>query len=153
MKKVAFQTIVFDSDMNPVVLLIDENQEFVLPLFFTPKELEPILFSLENFIPEQPETYNLLLEIIKTNNLKVKELTITDIFADRVFSVLALKKGRKEQFYNCRINDGLALAIYFKAPIYITEKVELSTYPVTSLPDDLEKELQPLIEEWKKSLN
>ncbi|GAV23746.1 bifunctional nuclease family protein [Carboxydothermus pertinax] len=153
MKKVAFHTIVFDGEMNPVVLLVDENQEFVLPLFLTPKELEPILFSLENFIPDQPETYNLLLEILKINNLKVKKLTITDILADRVFSVLSVLKGRKEQFYNCRINDGLALALYFKAPIYITEKVELSTYPITNLPEDLDKELQPLLEEWKKSLN
>jgi len=153
MKKVSLQTIVFDNEMNPVVLLVDENQELVLPLFFSPKELEPILFSLENFIPEHPETYNLLVEIIKANKLKVKDLTITDIFADKVFSVLSLKKGKKEQFYNCRVNDGLALALYFKAPIYITEKVELSAYPVTDLPEDLGQDLTAFIEEWKKSLN
>jgi len=153
MKKMSLQTIVFDNEMNPVVLLVDENEELVLPLFFSPKELEPILFSLEQFIPEYPETYNLIFELIKLNKVKVKELTITDIFADKVFSVLSLKKGKKEQFYNCKVNDGLALALYFKAPIYITEKVELSAYPITELPEDLSQDLKTFIEQWKKSLN
>jgi len=108
---------------SPVILLRDESEERVLPIWVGPFEANAIIAEREHLPVPRPLTHDLLKRVILSMGHRLQRLVITAVKDNIYYAELHLTGSGGETIVDCRPSDGIALALRFNAELYVNEEV------------------------------
>ncbi|HBT48223.1 MAG TPA: bifunctional nuclease family protein [Peptococcaceae bacterium] len=151
---VKVKQIVLDQSMSPVVLLVDQEESQVLPIWVGPFEAQAIAMALQGILTPRPMTHDLLRTLCESLGAKVSRVLVQDIRDGTYYAELYLDHGGKEVVVDARPSDAIALALRTNAPLYISEKVAAYTLAVEDLlAERSEEEQQELLEQHRPEID
>ena len=109
--------------INLVVVLKDEAQARVLPIWVGPAEGEAIVIGLSEYRPPRPLTHNLMAQLVEALEARLEEVRIEALREDTFYAVAKLRSGETVREVDCRPSDAMAMAVYTGAPIYVADEV------------------------------
>lgn len=116
--------IVFDQNtQTPVVLLADEKDSVVLPIWIGLCEARSIEIGISDAVAPRPMTYDLIAAIIRTLNAKVERIVIVDVRDQVYYAQVEVSVGGKVSKIDARPSDAIALAARMRSPIYVKKSV------------------------------
>ncbi|MEW6171973.1 MAG: bifunctional nuclease family protein [Bacillota bacterium] len=130
---VKVKEIAFDLAMNPVLLLSDEEEHKMLPIWIGPFEAHSIALALEGASLGRPLTHDLLKTICDQSGVTVASVIISDVKDGTYYAELHLRTKDYETVIDARPSDAIALALRTVTPIFLSDKV--ADYALT--PDEL----------------
>ena len=105
-------------------VLLRDNRGRKAPIFIGPFETLAIQMALEGPNAERPMTHELLRIFIERLGGKVERVTIDDLWQGTFYSKITVSQGDKTVFdVDARPSDAIAIALRFRAPIYMAENV------------------------------
>ena len=147
--------------MGFALLLRPEKSQRVVPIFIGPLETYSISSVLEQKSSERPLTHDLTRDMLILTNHSIEKVHVDDFREGIFYAHIFLKDDRESGIIKeieSRPSDAIALALRFKAPIFIAEKVfdetsvDISMVQSTGAEElekieNLEQELEELQEE------
>ncbi|MEI6503724.1 MAG: bifunctional nuclease family protein [Armatimonadota bacterium] len=107
----------------PFVLLADEEETRLLPIWIGPFEANAIALELQGKTYPRPLTHDLLRSVIEALGYAVTQVSVTRLEAGTFYAELTLQgEGRTVQI-DARPSDALALALRTGASIFVAEDV------------------------------
>jgi bifunctional DNase/RNase len=106
-----------------IVILRDEENVEVLPIWVGKPEANAISFALEGIFTPRPMTHDLMKGVLDTLDAKVISIVVTDLKDSTYFSKIHLMYRDSEFTIDSRPSDAIALALRVEAPIFATEDV------------------------------
>ncbi len=120
-----------------IVILRDEQNVDLLPIWVGMAEGNAISFALEGIAPPRPLTHDLLRDLLNHLNVQVEKVVINEINNGTYFSTLYLMRRQgvsanknpadsqqgQEITVDARPSDAIALALRMNIPIYVSEEV------------------------------
>ena len=120
------KTIVADilvRDGKYIVILQDEAQEKMLPIWIGPFEGSAIAMGLRAYPTPRPMTFDFMAHLLNALDAKVEDVRI-EALKDMVFyGTVKVRIGKKIKEVDARPSDVLALAVRTGSPIYVAEEV------------------------------
>ncbi len=146
--KVAKLGIDVNSKM-PVVILKEKEGEKSLPVWIGLFDAQAIAFALEKVKPPRPLTHDLAKLLIEKLDGKLDRVVISDVINNTYYARLFIQINRENLQIDSRPGDAIALALRFKAPIFINEtilkKLALGSKPISDKEvEDFKKKLKDL---------
>ena len=120
-----------------IIFLDESGGTRILPIWIGPMEAQAIAIRLSGYPSPRPMTHDLIFSMLKTLNLKVEKVTITDIVDNTYYSRIRVTgpEGQNPIFVDARPSDAVAVAMRFGCPIYINEavfsKTQVLNKPIT----------------------
>ncbi|MBW8064568.1 MAG: bifunctional nuclease family protein [Nitrospira sp.] len=116
--------LMFDPYNNTfIVLLRDEEQAEMLPIWVGKPEASAISFALEGVTAPRPMTHDLMKSILDAVHAKVISVVISDLKDNTYYAKVHLSYEDSEYAIDSRPSDAIALALRTKAPIFANEDV------------------------------
>ncbi len=116
--------LMFDPYNNAyIVILRDEENNEVLPIWVGKPEANAISFALEGILTPRPMTHDLIKNLLDAIDAKLISIVVTDLKENTYFAKLHLLHGDSEVTADARPSDAIALALRAEAPIFATESV------------------------------
>lgn len=144
---VKVREIAYDIMMNPVVLLIDENELKALPIWIGPFEAHAIALALQGFNFDNPQTTDLLKDILDRLEAKISMVVINDVIDGTYYAELHIWHHGQELVIDSRPSDAITMAIRTEAPIYLTERVAQDSLALKDLlSEEQQEDLQKMLE-------
>lgn len=114
----------YGGDQYVVELEPKENKSgYILPVVIGPNEIS----SLYNYINERssprPLTYDLVTNIFKATDIKIKKMCITELKNGVFYAVITIAGKDKTIEIDSRPSDALNLALRANAPLYVAKAV------------------------------
>ncbi|TAK08164.1 MAG: bifunctional nuclease family protein [Candidatus Manganitrophaceae bacterium] len=116
-----------------IVILKDEQNVELLPIWVGVTEGNAIRFALEGIVPQRPLTHDLLRDLLNHLSVQMEKIVIHDLNNNTYFATLYLTHRRApepegpggpvEFTIDARPSDAIALALRAGVPIYVTEEV------------------------------
>ena len=106
-----------------IVILRDEKEVEVLPIWIGKPEASAISFSLEGVHTPRPMTHDLIKNIMDAAQAKIISVVITDLKDNTYLSKIHAFYRDSEYTIDCRPSDAIALALRTDTPIFATETV------------------------------
>jgi uncharacterized protein len=132
--------LMFDPYNNAyIVILRDEDQAEMLPIWVGKSEASSISLALENVSPPRPMTHDFMKSYLDAFNAKVISVVITDLNDNTYFAKVHLMYEDSEYTVDSRPSDAIALALRSQAPIFASESV-------------LRKQSSDELEQWLENL-
>jgi bifunctional DNase/RNase len=123
---------VLSSPVGPVVLLQARNR--AIPVFIDPVVAESIQAALTGGKLARPLTHDLMRSVLQGFDGKVVQVVVT--LKERTFhGALTVSMGKSTKVFDSRSSDAIALAIHFKAPIYVSPELLESSGIDTQAPE------------------
>lgn len=110
---------------QPRALLVQlrDNYGRVVPIVIGPFEAHAIVAALNDEIPQRPLTHDLMRNILTRLGVSVDRVVIDDLWQGTFYAKIYLLHGDEEVEVDSRPSDAIALALRFRAPIYMAESV------------------------------
>jgi bifunctional DNase/RNase len=121
-----------------------------LPIVIGAFEAQAIAFELEGITPPRPLTHDLMKSIIETLMVTVTEIVVTEL-RDGTFHARVMLETMSDTIeVDSRPSDAIALAVRFRAPIYVAEEVleEAGFVPEEEATDEEANQPDQPVEEW-----
>ena len=116
--------LLFDPYSNAyIVILRDEQNSDVLPIWVGKSEANAISFALENVTPPRPMTHDLMKSILDNVGAKILSAVVSDLNDNTYYAKIHLWYGDSEYAIDSRPSDAIALALRAEAPIFTNEEV------------------------------
>ncbi|MEK6538532.1 MAG: bifunctional nuclease family protein [Nitrospirota bacterium] len=132
--------LVFDPHTNMyIVILNDEENKEVLPIWIGKFEANAICFILEGITPPRPMTHDMTKSILDTLDIKIISIVINNLKENTYYAKIHLSAQGSEVVIDSRPSDAIALALRSSAPIFVSEDV-------------LEKRNAENLDQWLKNL-
>lgn len=110
-------------DENYVVLLQDEAQGKILPMWIGPIEGTAIAMGLRAYPTVRPMTFDFMIHLLGALGAQLEEVRV-EVLKDSIFYGIAkVRIGNEEKEVDARPSDVLALAVRTNSPIYVAEEV------------------------------
>lgn len=110
-------------DENYVVLLQDEAQGKILPMWIGPIEGTAIAMGLRAYPTVRPMTFDFMIHLLDALGAQLEEVRV-EVLKDSIFYGIAkVRIGNEEKEVDARPSDVLALAVRTNSPIYVAEEV------------------------------
>jgi len=126
--KMEVKTVTADQGGNFLVLLMDDEENKVLPISIGPLEAQAIALVLQGEAPPRPLTHDLLKAVCENLGGEMEKIVITDIIDSTFYAEVYLTKNSESIIIDSRPSDAIALALRFDAPIYMATKMVEFTY-------------------------
>ena len=107
----------------PIVILKDDEESRVLPIWVGIFEANAIALKVEDIETPRPMTHDLLQSLLGASGATVEKVVVSDLRDNTYFAVIHLRVGRTEHAIDSRPSDALALALRAGAPIFVEESV------------------------------
>ena len=132
--------LVYDPHTNMyIVILNDEENKEVLPIWIGKFEANAICFVLEGITPPRPMTHDLTKNILDTLNVKIISVVVNNLKDNTYYAKIHLLADGSEIVVDARPSDAIALALRANAPIFVTQEV-------------LDKRNSENLDQWLKNL-
>ena len=116
--------LMFDPYNNAyIVILRDEDNTDMLPIWVGKAEASAISFALEGVAAPRPMTHDLMKSLLDEVDAKVISAVITDLKDNTYYAKLHLTYEDSEYSVDSRPSDAIALALRAQAPIFAREEV------------------------------
>ena len=116
--------LMFDPYNNAyIVILRDENNSDMLPIWVGKSEASAISFALEGIATPRPMTHDLMKSLLDTVAAKVISVVVTDLKENTYFAKIHLMYEDSEFSIDSRPSDAIALALRTSTPIFASEDV------------------------------
>ncbi len=116
--------LMFDPYNNAyIVVLRDEENAEMLPIWVGKAEANAISFSLEHVTAPRPMTHDLMKSILDAVNAKVISVVVSDLSDNTYYAKVHLMYEDSEYSVDSRPSDAIALALRTDAPIFASETV------------------------------
>lgn len=116
--------LMFDPYNNTfIVILRDEENAEMLPIWVGKPEASSISFALEDVTTPRPMTHDLMKAVLDVVNAKVISVVISDLKENTYYAKVHLSYEDSEYSIDARPSDAIALALRTKAPIFANEEV------------------------------
>ncbi len=150
--------VAYDVSGNPIILLTDQEEERVLPIWVGLLEAHSIAIALENVVMPRPLTHDLLRNICEQLGAKISRVVITDLRENTFYAEIHLLLEDQEMVIDSRPSDAVALALRTDAPVFLTEKLTSQMLLIKDLIDEetleeLKQTKESLFKEYKKILH
>ena len=137
--------IAYDINSNPIILLTDEKEETVLPIWIGVLEAHAIAVAIEGVPIQRPMTHDLISGIFSRLKVTVGSVVINDMRDDTFYAELHLNTPDGEIVLDSRPSDAIALAIRTSAPVFVNEKLMGNMFKIKDLFDEeIREELDKL---------
>jgi bifunctional DNase/RNase len=125
--KVAGLTL--DSSSNtPVLILRDEEEKHLVPIWIGIVEASAIATELEKIPIARPMTHDLLKNLVTELGATVERVEVTDLRENTYFAAIHLRTAGGHHVIDARPSDAVALALRAGASIFVEERViQMST--------------------------
>ncbi len=132
--------LMFDPYNNAyIVILRDEDNAEMLPIWVGKTEASAISFALENIQAPRPMTHDLMKSILDAVNAKVISVVVTDLNENTYYAKVHLMYEDSEYTIDSRPSDAIALSLRVSAPIFASDAV-------------LRKQTSEEMEQWLENL-
>jgi RNA polymerase sigma factor (sigma-70 family) len=149
-----------------IVLLLNEAQDRVLPMWIGEFEGASIVLGMSGFQTPRPLTFDFISHLLTASNVALEEVRVESIKSETFYGVAKLRIGDQVKEVDARPSDVLALAIRTDSPIYVADEIMAQagkavrlgiTMPenlqdTTELPYPDGEGMQTLLEEIKAAL-
>ena len=119
----------------PVIILKEKEGEKSLPIWIGLFEAQAIAFALGKVKPPRPLTHDLAKLLIEKLDGKLDRVVISEVINNTYYARLFIQRNRENLQVDSRPSDAIALALRFKAPIFINEtilkKLALGSKPIS----------------------
>ncbi|MDD3520057.1 MAG: bifunctional nuclease family protein [Actinomycetota bacterium] len=126
---------------KPIILLKEQDGDRFLPIWIGNFEASAIALEMVDFKSPRPMTHDLIINIFKAFNIKIKRVVISSLIKETFFAFLDLQRNNDENIIlDLRPSDAIAIALRVKSPIYVSEKVlEKAGLKITSIEEEVKK--------------
>jgi bifunctional DNase/RNase len=107
----------------PIVVLKDEDEKRLLPIWIGVMEAGAIAAALENVVPPRPMTHDLYANVLKELGVKVLRVEVTKIESNTFYAEITLSYATQILDIDARPSDAIALALRTKTPIHVADDV------------------------------
>lgn len=112
------------SNLGFIVFLKVLGDSRVLPIFIGANEAQSIAIAYNEQIPPRPLTHDLMKNLLGMLDVEVTRVQVTSLTENTFFGRIHLKKeGIEDMEIDARPSDALALALRYKAPIFVHKDV------------------------------
>jgi len=125
-----FEGVVSGTNAGPppqttTFVLLRDNKGRDLRIFVVRDVAYAISIAVSDESPDRPYTHDLMRTMLERLGAKVDRVIIDDLWQDTFYAkIYLLKEGVKEVMeIDSRPSDAIALALRFRAPIYVAEAV------------------------------
>ena len=108
---------------TPIVILKDLEGKRAVPIWIGLFEASAIATELEKISFSRPMTHDLMRDLLKILETKVKRIEIVDLRNNTFFACIHLQRNGDTLIIDSRPSDAIALALRVNCPIFIDEKV------------------------------
>ncbi|OYT71703.1 MAG: hypothetical protein CFK49_00320 [Armatimonadetes bacterium JP3_11] len=110
---------------QPRALLVQlrDNYGRTVPIVIGPFEAHAIATALNDETPPRPMTHDLTRNILTRLGVSIDRVLIDDLWQGTFYAKIYLLHGDEEIEVDSRPSDAIALALRFRAPIYMAESV------------------------------
>jgi hypothetical protein len=155
--RVNVKGIAYDMSGNPIILLTDQEEERVLPIWVGLLEAHSIAVALGQIAVPRPLTHDLFKSACEAIGARISQVVITDLKDSTFYAEVHLALPEHGLVLDARPSDAVALALRAAAPVYVTDKLTEHMLSVKDLFDEETRaELEKIFElarEYKKSLH
>ena len=106
-----------------IVVLRDEINSEVLPIWVGTAEGTSIRLALEEVVPPRPMSHDLIYSFGEHLGFSVTRVIITEVKNNTYYATIHLSKNGFEKTVDSRPSDAIALALRTKSPILVTPDV------------------------------
>ena len=110
----------------PIVILKDDSESRVLPIWVGIFEANAIAIQIEKILSPRPMTHDLLCNIIDALQAKAEKIVITDLRDNTFFALVHLDQDGRHLEIDARPSDAMALALRLEVPIFVEQEVLVS---------------------------
>lgn len=107
----------------PIVILKDDGEDRVLPIWVGIFEANAIALRIEDIDTPRPMTHDLIQNLLENLQANVDKIVVSDLRDNTYFALIHLRMGDEEFVVDSRPSDAIALALRAGAPIYVEEIV------------------------------
>ena len=107
----------------PIVILKDERDDRVLPIWVGIFEANAIALRIEEIETPRPMTHDLLCNLLDSLQVSVEKIVVSDLKDNTYFAQIHLDVDGVRQEIDARPSDAIALALRTEAPIYVEQDV------------------------------
>jgi bifunctional DNase/RNase len=116
--------LMVDPDTNmPIVILKDDAEDRMLPIWVGVFEANAIALRLEQIDTPRPMTHDLLRDLLNKLHAKVEKIVVNDLKDNTYFARIHLLINGDQQVIDSRPSDAIALALRSEAPIFVEQSV------------------------------
>src|SRR5262249_40961045 len=123
MKVSAVRAVKNEGTENYILILINQPQRRLLPIWVGPQEGEQILLQLRQIATTRPATFRFVADLLAKSDVKVQEVRISTLKDDLFYATVLTHTSKGVQETDARPSDAIALALHAGNPIYIDEEV------------------------------
>lgn len=106
-----------------IVILSEVKGNKKLPIIIKPSDAQQIALKIEDVKSPRPLTHDLFKTMTDMYNIDVQEVYIHAILEGVFYTKLVTNNGLDEMNIECTAGDGIALALVYKCPIYVSKEV------------------------------
>ena len=107
----------------PIVILKDEVEDRMLPIWVGVFEANAIALRMEAIDTPRPMTHDLLRDLIDRLHATVEKIVVNDLKDNTYFAHIHLLINGDEHVLDSRPSDAIALALRAEAPIFVEQSV------------------------------
>ena len=107
----------------PFVLLVDDDEKRLLPIWIGPFEANAIASELQGKTSPRPLTHDLLRSVIETLGYEVTRVTVTRLEGGTFYAEIMLVGQGQTLEIDARPSDALALALRAHCEVYVAAEV------------------------------
>lgn len=104
-------------------VLLRDNMGRRFRIFVVRDVAYAISMALEGETPDRPFTHDLMKNLLERLGATVERVTIDDLWQDTFYAKITIVQNDRTQDIDARPSDAIALALRFRAPIYVAEAV------------------------------
>ena len=118
-----YKLIVDPTSMQPVVFLADSLEERALLIWIGHCEASAINTEIQGIKHPRPLTHDLTARIIQKASSKIQRIVITHSKEGTYYATMVMERGGSLEEIDARPSDSIALALKFKAPIFVAKSL------------------------------
>ncbi|MDQ3002539.1 MAG: bifunctional nuclease family protein [Fibrobacterota bacterium] len=112
------------SNLGFIVFLKADRDDRVLPIFIGANEAQSIAMAYNNQVLPRPLTHDLMKNVLGMLDVEVTKVQVTSLAENTFFGRVYFKKeGIEDMDIDARPSDAIALALRYKAPIFVHKDV------------------------------
>lgn len=106
-----------------IVILRDEANADILPIWMGPAEGTAIRYALEDTVLPRPTSHDLMASLLTHLGITMTHVVVTNVQDNTYYAMIYLDSNGRERTVDARPSDAIALALRSKCPIYVTQDV------------------------------
>ncbi len=108
---------------TPIIILKLVNGEQAIPIWIGLLEATSIASALRNIKFDRPMTHDLFKNFVEGLNMDVAKVEVCDLKDNTFYAKIYFMSEEKNFSMDARPSDAIAIALRFRAPIYVDDKV------------------------------